>query len=335
MRYLLIGGTGTLGAALVARLVAKHEVIVFSRGELAQKDLAAKFPTVRMVLGDVRDQAAVTGAFQRYLPDVVFLLAAIKHVDMAETNPLEAIKTNVMGAVNVAAAAHAFPPGRVVYSNTDKAVLPITTYGYTKAIAQNYLLAQNVIGSRTRYSAFNWGNIIASRGSVIQTFVDCLARGEDVPVTDPRMSRFWLTIDAAADFMLANFHGAPVDSAMIPPIRGAPVINVIASIARIVGVKNYNLRTTGLRGTEKIHEVLMSTHEGCLRSDNCEQFTDEELDETLRPIVLRLLNDKGFDWNSGKVGLDQAAAKGVRADRQQDDARPRDRRLREGRVVPA
>jgi len=286
MKYAIIGGTGTLGTALLSRL--DGDITVFSRGELAQKKTAQEFPEAKMVIGDVRDREAVSKAVAG--ADVVFLLAAIKHVDIAEQNPLEAIKTNVLGAVNVCEAALEAGAKYVVYSNTDKAVLPITTYGYTKALAQNYVLAQNG-KSKTKFSVFTWGNIAASRGSVIQTFVDALLSGRPVPLTHVSMSRFWLTIDTAADFMLSKYKSAPADAAMIPPVKGAPVLEVIHSIARILSIKDFKVEVTGLRGTEKIHECLETSHNFCLRSDTCDQFTDSELDAFLGDIVRGLAGE--------------------------------------------
>ena len=292
VKHLIIGGTGTLGTALVERLVARGEdVAVLSRGELAQKDMKAMFPTVQMIVGDVRDRDAVNFAVDGTGADVVFLLAAIKHVDIAESNPLEAIKSNVLGPVNVAEAAMRYNVKHVVFSNTDKAILPITTYGYTKALAQSYLLSQNG-RTATRFSAFAWGNIVASRGSVIPTFVKMLRSGSVVPITHQSMSRFWLTIGAAADFMLGSYQDAPTNKAMIPPVKGASVIRVIESIARLLGVKDYVLGNTGLRGIEKIHEVLETGHDHCLRSDTCEQYTDSELDALLKGPIESLTHEE-------------------------------------------
>lgn len=283
MRTLIVGGSGTLGSALIERL--EGEVICFSRGELAQKQLSAKHPNVNMVIGDVRDMQAVDHAMAGV--DTVFLLAAIKHIDIAEKNPLEAFKTNVLGAVNVGKSALARGVKHVVYSNTDKSVLPISAYGYSKAMAQSYLLHLNGKG-KTKFSSFLWGNVVASRGSVIQLFVEKLLRYEVIPVTDPRMSRFWLTIDQAADFMLDSYVNAPTDKAMVPPVKAATVIRVIESLARLLKVKNYVLGNVGHRGIEKLYEVLESTHEGCLRSDTCEQYADAELDDLFRETVRRL-----------------------------------------------
>ncbi len=222
--------------------------------------------------------------------EAVFLLAAIKHVDIAEQNPLEAIKTNLLGAVHVAEEAIAAGTPYVMFSNTDKAVLPITTYGYTKALAQNYLLSQN--GKGARFSVFNWGNVVASRGSVIPYFMKSLLAGVPVYVTDERMSRFWIQIDAAAGFILDNYRTAPTDRAMIPPIKGATVLRVVGSLARVLKISKYSVEYTGHRGIEKIAEVLESAHSGCLRSDTCPQYSDGELDALLRPVVCKLLEEE-------------------------------------------
>lgn len=293
MRTLLIGGTGTLGQALTERLLKRGDrVTCFSRGELAQKEYHARFPDVEMVIGDVRDRDAVRAAVQGQ--DNVFLLAAIKHIDMAEKNPLECMKTNVWGAVHVGEACQAAGVKHVIYSNTDKAVLPVTTYGYTKALAQNYLLSLNRHG-KTKFSAFNWGNVLASRGSVIQTFVEKLRSHAVVPITDTRMTRFWLTMDQAADFMLQTYVDASTTRAMIPDVKAATILRIVESLARVMGIKQYLVGDIGHRGVEKLHEVLQSTHEGCLRSDTCDQYTDAELDELLTPIVRRLSAQKTVD----------------------------------------
>ncbi len=283
MKALILGGSGTLGKALTAELA--EDVVIFSRGELAQKQMAEKFPLATYVIGDIRDRYAVRQAMRGV--DVVFILAAIKHIDVAEKNPLEALKTNVLGVVNAAEEAIAQRVPHVVFSNTDKAVLPVTTYGYTKALAQNYLLSLNG-RSPTRFSAYSWGNIAASRGSVIPIFVEALLRGKKVPVTDLRMSRFWLKIETAARFMMETYLTAHADRCMIPPVKGASVVRVIETIAKILSIPSYEFDVIGLRCTEKIYEVLETSHAGCLRSDTCEQFSDLELYNFLQDIVLEI-----------------------------------------------
>lgn len=285
MRYVLLGGTGTLGRELARQITAKEPdspITIFSRGEAQQQEMRREFPKARYVIGDVRDRDAVRGVLQRC--DTAFLLAAIKHVDVAERNPLEAVKTNFLGAVNVAEEALHYGVRHVVFSNTDKAVLPITSYGYSKALAQNYLLSLNG-KSETKFSAFNWGNILGSRGSVVNTFAQALRETGKIAITDPRMTRFWLSIEYAAGFMLQNYKTAPTDRAMVPCIKAATVVRVAETVARLLGVTGYQVEMIGLRGTEKIYEVLESSHSGCLRSDTCEQYTDDELQALLAPIV--------------------------------------------------
>jgi UDP-N-acetylglucosamine 4,6-dehydratase len=286
MTYVLIGGTGTLGKELMRQLLARDphcRIVSLSRDELKQQEAKAEFPEVRFVVGDVRDRESVRSVMRG--ATTVFLLAAIKHVDVAEQNPLEAVKTNILGAVNVAEEAIAQAIPYVVFSNTDKAVLPITTYGYTKALAQNYLLSLNGERAQTKFSVFNWGNIAASRGSVIPIFARSLKEEQRVKITDMRMSRFWLTIEQAVRFLLANYQNAPLDRALIPPVKGASLIRVAQTVADLVGVTHYDVDVIGLRGTEKLYEVLESSHQGCLRSDTCPQYSDAELRDLIGGAV--------------------------------------------------
>ena len=285
MKILIIGGTGTLGQELTRQILERDkdaDIVCFSRGELAQKHAEMRFPTVKYVVGDVRDSEAVRRAMHR--AHTVFHLAAIKHIDIAEKNPLEAVKTNFLGTVNVAEACMDSGVCYAVFSNTDKAILPITVYGYTKALAQDYWLSLNSNQDTTMFSSYLWGNVAASRGSVIPMFSKTLDDERKVYLTDVNMSRFWITIKDAARFFLSTYEVAGVKP-MIPPIKGATVIRIAHAVARAKGIKNYSLETIGHRGIEKLYEVLESTHAGCLRSDTCEQYTDEELDMLVRGVL--------------------------------------------------
>jgi UDP-N-acetylglucosamine 4,6-dehydratase len=285
MTYVVVGGTGTLGKELMRQILARDpgaKITCLSRDEQKQQALRPVFPSVRFLIGDVRDRPAVRTALRG--AETVFHLAAMKHVDVAERNPLEAVKTNFLGTVNVAKEAIDLGVAHVVFSNTDKAVLPITTYGYTKALAQNYLLSLNG-HNKTRFSVFNWGNIVASRGSVIPIFAESLREKGAVNLTDERMSRFWMRIQDAASFMLDHYAAAPADRAMIPPVKAATVLRVARAIAWELGLDTFDANEVGMRGTEKLHEVLESTHAGCLRSDTCEQYTDDELRALVRDVL--------------------------------------------------
>lgn len=276
----VIGGTGTLGTELL-KLLAKdgQSVTVFSRDELKQKQLKAQFPSVECVLGDIRDPSAVGAVLSG--KDKVFHVAALKHVDTLEENCLEAIKTNIIGTVNVAEKAVSAGVRNVVFCSTDKAVLPINAYGMSKAISEKFLWQLNRRQSATRFSVFRWGNVVGSRGSVVPIFVRQLREGA-VTVTDARMTRFWLLAEDAARFMLDNYASAPMDQPLIPPMKAASVLRVIDRLAKLHGIDKYDIEITGIRPGEKIHECVFTSHDHCVRSDTAEQYSDEELDSLLK-----------------------------------------------------
>lgn len=282
MKVVVIGGTGTLGQE-ITRLMSEDEnhVVVFSRDELKQKTMKECFPQAQYVIGDVRDKQAVEAVTQN--AGLVFHVAALKHIDTLEENPLEGIKTNVLGTINVAEACLRNRVGAMAFSSTDKAVLPINFYGHTKAMAEKYLFHLNA-PLRTQFSVFRWGNVIGSRGSVIPIFVEALLAGT-VKITDERMTRFWIPARDAARFMCSRYFTAPLDRACIPPMKAASVMRVVRMLADILGVQHYELQNVGIRQGEKLHECLDSTHEQCLRSDACEQYTDDELEALLRAYL--------------------------------------------------
>jgi FlaA1/EpsC-like NDP-sugar epimerase len=216
--------------------------------------------------------------------DVIFHVAALKHVDIVEDNPHEGFKTNVNGTINVAEMAMELCVPDVVFSSTDKAVLPINTYGFTKALSEKYLLNLNKRDQPTKFSVFRWGNVLGSRGSVVHLFSKSLDDGR-ICLTHTDMSRFWIHISDAVKFMLDNYLEADVDRVMIPPMRASTVVRLADAIARFKGVKDYDMEVTGIRDGEKIHEQLESNHDYCLRSDNCAQYTDAELDDMVRAVL--------------------------------------------------
>ncbi len=285
MRYLVIGGTGTLGQAIIEKIYhpKKDNITVFSRDELKQKNLKIKYPNIKTILGDVRDKDAVSKAMVGI--DAVFLFAAIKHIDFAEENPLEAIKTNILGVVNVADACCDNNVGYCVFSSTDKAVLPINVYGMTKAIAERYLFHKNRRQDITFFSVFRWGNILGSRGSVLNYFSDALKNKRPIDITDKRMTRFWLRIEKAAQFVLDNYKNAPEDEAMIPPMGAARVEEVLAATADVLKIPEYKTKYVGIREGEKIHECVHSNHDVCIRSDNSGEFSREELIDMITDLV--------------------------------------------------
>lgn len=285
MKHLVIGGTGTLGKALTRKLLAQGDsVICYSRDELKQKELKNEMRSDRLwcVLGDVRDREMLN----RQMPDVhtIFHVAALKHVEVIEDNPEEAVKTNVLGTINVADAASAHNVPYCVFSSTDKAVDPINVYGMTKGISERILLRRNELAQKTRFSVYRWGNVIGSRGSVIHSFSKSLRDHRKVFITSPEMTRFWIKIEDAVDFMLGTYQTAPVNKASLPQIKSAALVEVIEAIAETLGIKGYSIETSGLRKGEKLHEALLSQHSYNFTSNQNEhRMTYSELKELLAP----------------------------------------------------
>jgi UDP-N-acetylglucosamine 4,6-dehydratase len=284
LKYLIVGGTGTLGTCLIEKLLAeRQEVTCFSRDELKQQDMKQLYPEVRYVIGDVRDKPSLLTVMPGH--DVVFHVAALKHVDVLEGNPTESIKTNILGTINVAEAAMESGVKHLVFSSTDKAVLPINVYGMSKAISERYLLGLNRSQEKTRFAVYRWGNVLGSRGSAVHGFAKCLREHGGVKITDARMSRFWIHIEDAVDFMLKTYVDAPSDRPLIPPMKAAKVLDLAAALAEMMGLKKYDISFLGIRPGEKIHECLDSNHDQCLRSDTAEQYTKKELVKMLRRVV--------------------------------------------------
>lgn len=282
MKVVIIGGTGTLGRELTRQLYDSADITCISRDELKQKELSKDFPAVKCVIGDVRGRECLKHPFKG--ADVVFHVAALKHVDTVEDNPVEAFKTNVTGTINVADVAVQCDVPYVVFSSTDKAVLPVNAYGHTKALSEKFLFAMNRKDQPTRFSVYRWGNVLGSRGSVIHLFAKSLEE-KRICLTHPEMTRFWIHIQDAVKFMLENYKTAPIDRALIPKMKAASVVRLADAIARFKGITDYDMEVIGIRPGEKIHEQLESNHDFCFRSDTCDQYTDIELDNMVREVI--------------------------------------------------
>lgn len=275
MRYLITGGSGTLGSELIRQLLKKHkneftEIISLSRTE-ANLARVPDSPKVTKVLGDIRDYWGIEGYFRRV--DRVIHCAALKHVDLGEKFADEFIKTNIKGTINVRRACDQYDVSLLVFSTTDKAVKPINVYGHTKAIAEH------VVSQRKMpWLTFRWGNVLGSNGSAIPYFIECVRDGKSINLTDEEMTRFWITIEDAASFMLANL--GQEGKVLYPTIRSASVVNIINSIARILD-RTPKMKVVGLRPGEKIHEDMNES----LNSFNAQLLSAEELDKMLTPIV--------------------------------------------------
>ena len=255
---LVTGGTGSFGRRFVRHVLADHDparVVVLSRDELKQYEFAADLdhdPRVRFFIGDVRDQERLWRAFDGV--QVIVHAAALKQVPAAEYNPFEAIKTNILGAQNVINAALDRQVEHVLALSTDKASSPINLYGATKLVSDKLFVAANAYAGshRTRFAVVRYGNVVGSRGSVVP-FFERLAPTGVIPITDERMTRFWITLDQGVDFviaMLGEMHGGELFVPKIPSMRVVDLARAIAPEAR--------LEIVGIRPGEKVHEQMIS-----------------------------------------------------------------------------
>jgi UDP-N-acetylglucosamine 4,6-dehydratase len=255
---LITGGTGSFGRRFVRTVLAHHDprrLVIFSRDELKQYEFQQELGDdrrVRFFIGDVRDRDRLLRAFDQV--EIVVHAAALKQVPAAEYNPFEAVKTNINGAQNVLDAALDRGVSRVIALSTDKASSPINLYGATKLVSDKLFVAANAYsGSHdTRFSVVRYGNVVGSRGSVVPLFRKLAAAGE-IPITDERMTRFWITLDQGVDFvisMLEKMHGGEL---FVPQIPSMKVVDLAKAIA-----PNATIRVTGIRPGEKLHEEMIS-----------------------------------------------------------------------------
>ena len=284
---LILGGTGTLGRELIRQLDGKcMSITVLSRDEHKQQLMKRQYPNVRFVLGDIRDLSSIEDHFRE--KDVVFHVAALKHIDHLEENPIESMKTNVLGTINVAKAAINAEVRYCVFSSTDKAVDPINTYGYCKALSEKILLQMNYDQSITRFSIFRWGNVLNSQGSVIPYFIDLLRKGDPIPITSKEMTRFWIRIEDAVEFMINTFRSGETKTKVMvhPEMRASKLTDVISVLGEMTDNHSQNFKMIGLRKGEKLHEALRSQHsESPICSKTCKQYSTNELHALLGPLV--------------------------------------------------
>lgn len=268
---LITGGTGSLGKRLTKQLIAGHgpkKIIILSRDELKQSEMAQDFSdaSLRFFIGDVRDKDRLYRAFDGV--DYVIHAAALKQVPAAEYNPFEAIKTNVLGAKNVIDVCVDRGVKNVIALSTDKAANPINLYGATKLCSDKLFIAGNsYAGSKiTRFSVVRYGNVVGSRGSVIPFFLKKMAGGI-LPVTDERMTRFWITLDHGAEFVLKSLLNMNGGEIFVPKIPSAGIMDVVAAIAPACRIE-----VVGIRPGEKLHEVLISEDDGRHTLDHGDHF---------------------------------------------------------------
>lgn len=256
---LVTGGTGSFGKAFIKRVLGKYKpkrLIVYSRDEQKQFEMQAQpefdSPAMRFFIGDIRDKERLKMALDN--TDYIVHAAALKHVPIAEYNPMECIKTNVHGAENIVNAALEANVKQVIALSTDKAVNPINLYGATKLAADKLFVAANNIAGKngTRFSVVRYGNVVGSRGSVFPFFKKLISqKSTSLPITDPAMTRFWITMDDGIDLVLKSFEYMHGGETFIPKLPSSTIVDVAKALA-----PNLEHKIIGIRPGEKMHEVL-------------------------------------------------------------------------------
>jgi len=276
---LITGGTGSLGKVLVRRILSgkagtAKKVIVFSRDEAKQHAMRLTYlhkkvstdeaiyrnfsKVLEFRIGDVRDYAAVCSAVKT--ADIVVNAAALKQVPSCEYFPAEAMLTNCMGAANIVRAIgeNGYPVNTVVAVSTDKACKPVNVMGMTKALQERIFVAANILNAKTRFIGVRYGNVLASRGSVVPLFHEQIRNGGPVTITVPEMTRFLLSLDRAVDTVFAALETGLPGEIYVPNVASATVINIAQAL---IGKRKIKIKNIGIRPGEKLHEVMVSEEE--------------------------------------------------------------------------
>ncbi|MDX2143323.1 MAG: UDP-N-acetylglucosamine 4,6-dehydratase (inverting) [Rhodospirillaceae bacterium] len=307
---LITGGTGSFGHKYTETILKRYspaKVIIYSRDELKQSVMQQEFrdPRMRFFIGDVRDRERLIMAMRGV--DFVIHAAALKQVPAAEYNPIECIKTNINGAENVVHAALANKVRRVIALSTDKAANPINLYGATKLCSDKlFVAANNLVGEApTRFSVVRYGNVVGSRGSIVPLFKSLIAQKSDhLPITDPRMTRFWITLQQGVDLVLGCFERMRGGEIFVPKIPSIRIVDLAKAMAPDIPVK-----IVGIRPGEKLHEVMCPSDDSHLTvefrnhyvirpsitfwEEKMSDYQRDGTNEAGTPVA------EGFEYNSG------------------------------------
>lgn len=305
---LITGGTGSFGKCCIQTILERFSpkrLIVFSRDELKQYEMQQEFnaPCMRYFLGDVRDVERLKQAMRGV--DFVIHAAALKQVPAAEYNPMECVKTNINGAENVIKAALETGVEKVIALSTDKAANPINLYGATKLVSDKLFVAANNIagGHDTRFAVVRYGNVLGSRGSVVPFFRKLVAEGvPEMPVTDLRMTRFWITLPQGVEFVLQSFkrmHGGEI---FVPKIPSSLISDLAKAIAPELPIKEI-----GIRPGEKLHEIMCPIDDSHLTLEFKDHYVIRPSITFVAPVdyATNSIGEKGhyvkqgFEYNSG------------------------------------
>lgn len=260
---LITGGTGSFGNAILKRFLDSSiaEVRIFSRDEKKQDDMRKKFANdkIKFYLGDVRDVESLDSAMRGV--DYVFHAAALKQVPSCEFYPMQAVKTNVIGTENVLKAAIEFGVRRVICLSTDKAVYPINAMGISKAMMEKIAVAKSRDSGKTCVCVTRYGNVMASRGSVIPLFLNQIKRGVPLTVTDPDMTRFMMTLDDAVDLVLYAFQNGESGDVFVQKSPSVTIEILVEALKSLLDVPDHSVNVIGTRHGEKLYETLLSREE--------------------------------------------------------------------------
>lgn len=306
---LITGGTGSFGKKYTEILLEKYKpnkIIIYSRDELKQFEMSQEYNAkcMRYFIGDVRDADRLKKAMRDV--DFVIHAAALKHVPIAEYNPMECIKTNINGAQNVIDAAIENNVKKVIALSTDKAANPINLYGATKLASDKLFTAANNIAAHadTIFSVVRYGNVVGSRGSVIPFFKKIIADGAvELPITDDRMTRFWITLTEGVNFVLKNFERMQGGEIFIPKIPSTNIMDLVKALS-----PNLKTKIIGIRPGEKLHEIMCPSDDSHLTLDFSDHYVIKPtiaFHGKVQDYSTNMLGEKGisveqgFEYNSG------------------------------------
>lgn len=273
---LITGGTGSFGNAVLRRFLDTDiaEIRIFSRDEKKQDDMRKKYnnPKLKFYIGDVRDYSSILNATRGV--DYIYHAAALKQVPSCEFHPMEAVKTNVLGTENVLEAAIANEVKRIVCLSTDKAVYPINAMGISKAMMEKVIVAKsrNVNKEKTVICATRYGNVMASRGSVIPLFVDLIKANQPLSITDPNMTRFMMTLEDAVDLVLYAFEHGNNGDIFVQKAPAATIETLAIALKQLLNIPEHQINIIGTRHGEKLYEALLSREEMVAAEDMGDYF---------------------------------------------------------------
>jgi len=304
--FLVTGGTGSFGKTMVKKLLEKGaaKVRIFSRDESKQFNLRSEFDSrnLELILGDIRDSEVLPNVLKNI--DYIFHAAALKHVPPSEHNPLEFVRTNVLGSNNLLRALVDSKVKSAVFLSTDKAVYPINAMGMTKALMEKMVRSTsytgNTISSITRY-----GNVIGSRGSVIPYFINQIKNNKDILITDWRMTRFMMSLDESVDLVLYAMLKANNGDLFVRKAPSANLKTILRSVENLLGIKSNNIIESGIRPGEKIHETLLNSEERTFAKETNEFFQVKGIASSLDNKIPKRIDTEFTSENTIRLEVDE------------------------------